>query len=72
MKREVRNLYKALLRDRHMLAHIDDFVDAYDEYNAYKDSVASSVVKRRVIKVYLPAIKKPQYIEWAEKYRIKM
>lgn len=69
MRREVRNLYKALLKEKYVTAVIEEFVYAFEEYNAYRESVASSAIKRRVIKVYLPAIKKPQYIEWAEKYR---
>ena len=69
MKREVRNLYKALLKDRGITASVNEFIEAYDEYNTYKESVMSNSIKRRVIRVYLPAIKKPQYIEWAEKYR---
>jgi len=68
MRREVRNLYKALLRERYGIANLNEFIDAHNEYNDYRESVCSSPVKRKVIKIYLPTIKKAQYIKWAEQY----
>lgn len=71
MTRDVRNVYKALLIRSPKIALVQDYIDAYNEYNDYKLGVLKNAIKRKIVRVYFPIIRKPKYLRWIESYMVK-
>lgn len=68
VKREIKWLYRALLKPECVRVQVAELVGFYNEYEDFRHKVLSSNVAPTMLKNTLPVIKKPQYVQWVEKF----
>lgn len=70
MKREVRCLYRALLKPDQLLS-LRKILQMYREWDAFRDLIDSTDEAPAAMKrIFMPQLDAPQYINWAKKYLI--
>jgi len=70
IKREVRCLYKALLKEGKLL-DLRKMIGLYEDYNKLRKKVLASDEAPQTLKVGMPPLKMPKYLKWAKKYLVK-
>jgi len=70
MRREVRCLYRALLKEDGVMLDLHKMIGFYEEYNDLRDRVMSSQEAPGTLKNNLPPLKMPKYLQWAKQYLI--
>jgi hypothetical protein len=70
IKREVRCIYTALLKNSKML-NLRKMIGFYEEYDKFRKRVHNSEEAPMALKNYLPPLKMPKYLMWAKKYLVK-
>lgn len=68
VKREVRNSYLALLKSEGKMIQIRDLIRFYDEYDDFRGRLINNPAAPSSLKVQLPPIRVPQYVEWIKRY----
>ena len=68
VKREVRNSYLALLKSESKIVQVKDLIRFYDEYDEFRNKLLSNPAAPSSLKVQLPPIRVPQYVEWMKRY----
>lgn len=71
IKREVRCLYKALLKEDGEQVSVTELVGHYLEYNAFRQKILNSRVASARLKANLPPLKTPKYVSWVQKYLVE-
>lgn len=68
VKREIKWLYRALLKPERVRVEVTELVGFYKEYEEFRRKVIDSNVAPATLKTSLPPLKKPQYVSWVEKF----
>lgn len=68
VKREIRNSYLALLKSEGKTIKIKDLIRFYDEYDDFRNKLLSNPAAPSSLKVQLPPIRVPQYVDWIKRY----
>jgi len=68
MRRELRWIYKALLKPDGKVVEIRELIGFYDRYNAFRKEIQESNVAPGTLKNSLPPVKMPRYLEWLSQY----
>jgi len=68
VKRELKWIYKALLKPDRIRVQVSELVGFYKEYDEFRSKVLNSNVAPATLKMSLPPVKKPQYVTWIEKF----
>ena len=72
IRREVRCLYKALLREKGVTFNLKEMIGFFDEYQNLRDRVLRSREAPPSLKAGLIYdYKMPNYLKWVKKYLIK-
>ncbi len=68
IKREVRYLYLALLKNDGAILNLKKMINFYEEYNDLRGRVLSSREAPSTLKVSMPPLKMPKYLKWVKQY----
>jgi len=68
MRREVKYLYRRLLKKNGRVLDLKNIIGFYDEYNDLRGRALNNQEAPRELKYYLPAIKMPKYLQWAKQF----
>jgi hypothetical protein len=68
--REVRYLYKKLLKEDGRMLNLKRVIGFYDEYNDLRGRVLGSREAPYTLKIDLRPLKMPLYLKWAKKYLV--
>jgi hypothetical protein len=71
MRRELRWIYKALLKPEGEVVNIRELISLYDRYNEFRKEIQESKVAPGTLKNSLPPLKMPNYLEWLSQYIIR-
>jgi hypothetical protein len=71
MKREVRCLYRLLLKPGGKVLDVRNVLEIYEEYNMFRDKVLNADEAPAIMKGYFPKMDMPKYLEWVKQYLIK-
>lgn len=71
MKREVRCLYKLLLKPDGKVLDVRKVLEIYEEYSDFRDKVLGADEAPVVMKGYFPEMGMPKYLEWVKQYLIE-
>ena len=69
MQRQVKCLYKLMLKDRGRVANLKGIISFYDDYNKLTSLVKNNKDAPGAAFTYIPNIKMPK--QWAKKYLVK-
>ena len=70
IKREVRCLYLALLKEGRTVLDLKKMIGFYEDYNDLRARVMNSAEAPSTLKVSLPPLKMPKYLKWAKQYLV--
>lgn len=70
MRREVRCLYRKLLKEDGKILDLKKIIGFYDEYNDLRGRILNSREAPGTLKNSLPPLKMPQYLKWIRQYLI--
>ena len=68
MKRQVRWIYKAILKTGGVVESIDKQIAYYDSYGALRKQILEDEAAPSKLKVALPPINPPKYMKWIKEY----
>ncbi len=68
--REVKWLYKKLLKPDGSVLNLKKIIGFYDEYNDLRGRILNSREAPGTLKHSLPPLKMPLYLKWAKKYLV--
>lgn len=68
MQRELRWLYRALLKSDGQLVDIREIIGMYSRYNAFRKEIQESNIAPGTLKNSLPPVKMPKYLDWVSQY----
>lgn len=68
IKREVRNSYLALLKTEGQALEVKDLLRFYDEYEEFRNRLLTNPAAPSSLKVQLPPLRVPQYVEWMKRF----
>lgn len=71
MKREVRCMYKALLKENQIILGLEKILQMYDEWDAFRNMIESTDEAPASMKrIFIPQLDTPKYLKWAKRYLI--
>jgi len=70
LRREVRCLYLALLKESATVLDLRKMIGFYEDYNDLRSRVISSAEAPSTLKVSLPPLKMPKYLKWVKQYLV--
>lgn len=71
MRREIRWVYKALLKPDGKVVNVQELISLYDRYNEFRKEIQESDVAPGTLKASLPPLKMPNYLEWLSQYIVR-
>lgn len=70
LKREVRYLYLALLKEQGRTMDLRKIIGFYEEYEDLRNRALASDEAPKALKNNLPPLKMPKYLQWVKQYLI--
>lgn len=67
-RRELRWVYKALLKPNRQVANISNILGYYDRYDTLRNDLESDIEAPSSLKAALVPINKPKYLQWISEY----
>jgi hypothetical protein len=71
MKREIRFLYKLLLKPDGKVLDVRKVIEMYHKYDEFRNEVLNSEEAPETMKGFFPKVEMPKYLEWVQQYVIK-
>lgn len=69
-RREIRWIYKALLKPQRKVVNINNILGYYDRYETLRNDLEHDVEAPSSLKAALVQVKKPKYLQWISEYVI--
>lgn len=71
IKREVKWLYRALLRNGGRVVSLSKTIGYYDKHAEYRDELQKDPDTPSTLKAKMQPVIAPQYLRWAKQYLVK-